>query len=166
MNSIRSTVYDGKPRTLYEVTCEVCGVVFWVPKHVLPSRRTCGRVCAAVVHSNSVAVECAFCGNAFKVAKSRLKGSQSGLKRIDNGQILPVVRYRDGKYTYRKRAFIAYGKRCDECGYDLYEEMLDVDHIDNDRSHNGIGNLRVLCVWCHALKTRRVPSHKAHGPMV
>jgi hypothetical protein len=35
-------------------------------------------------------------------------------------------------------------------------EMLDVDHIDNDRSNNELENLQILCVWCHSLKTRSV----------
>ena len=34
------------------------------------------------------------------------------------------------------------------------EELLDVHHIDSNRSHNDINNLAVLCVWCHAIVTR------------
>src|SRR5438876_2230962 len=41
--------------------------------------------------------------------------------------------------------------------------MLDVDHLDNDRTNNSLDNLRVVCVWCHALKTRGVPAHDWNG---
>ena len=69
-------------------------------------------------------------------------------------QILPIKHYKGGKTSYRVRAFREYGKKCKECGYDELEAMLDADHIDGNRSNNVIQNLQVLCVWCHAYKTR------------
>jgi len=33
-------------------------------------------------------------------------------------------------------------------------EVLEVHHIDRDRSHNSSGNLIILCPTCHALVTR------------
>lgn len=38
--------------------------------------------------------------------------------------------------------------------------MLDADHVNGDRSNSKKGNLQVLCVWCHALKTRKVQYHE------
>jgi hypothetical protein len=32
--------------------------------------------------------------------------------------------------------------------------MLDVDHIDGNRTNHDLSNLQVLCVWDHACKTR------------
>lgn len=37
--------------------------------------------------------------------------------------------------------------------------MLDVDHIDSNRSNAALSNLQILCIWCHALKTRGVEAH-------
>ena len=34
--------------------------------------------------------------------------------------------------------------------------MLDVHHVDGIRQNNHPDNLEVLCVWCHALKTRKI----------
>jgi len=66
--------------------------------------------------------------------------------------------YAEGSKSYRKRAFRYYGKNCEnpECpiGIPIPEEMLDVDHIDSNRERNCKENLQVLCVWCHAVKTR------------
>lgn len=63
-----------------------------------------------------------------------------------------------GIHTYRTRA-LRQNKACVKCGYSHDVRMLDVDHVDGNRKNNDIGNLQVLCVWCHALKTRRVEEH-------
>lgn len=41
--------------------------------------------------------------------------------------------------------------------------MLDVHHLDSDRSNGLPENLLVLCVWCHALETRRIKPHEWVG---
>jgi hypothetical protein len=65
--------------------------------------------------------------------------------------------------TYRARAFKEHGSFCDWCGYASDIKMLDVDHIDSNRKNNKIENLQVLCVWCHASKTRKVKWHPWNG---
>ncbi len=70
--------------------------------------------------------------------------------------------WKNGKASYRKRAIKKYGLKCsnENCimKIDIPEIMYDVDHIDCDRENNKIENLQILCVWCHALKTRKVDS--------
>lgn len=68
-----------------------------------------------------------------------------------------------GSGSYRKAALRAYGEKCgnDKCeiysnGIKVDVNMLDVHHIDGDRSNNRLDNLKVLCVWCHAKHTRGV----------
>ena len=70
--------------------------------------------------------------------------------------------WKGGYTSYRKQALRYYGSTCsnDACpiriaSIDIPEALLDVDHINPDRSDNSIENLQVLCVWCHAIKTRR-----------
>lgn len=41
------------------------------------------------------------------------------------------------------------GKKCERCGYDLYE-ILHVHHIDRNRDNNVLNNLELLCPNCHA----------------
>lgn len=64
---------------------------------------------------------------------------------------------------YRKKALREYEAKCfntsceiKKAGIEIPTSMLDIDHIDSDRSNNKIENLQPLCVWCHALKTRKV----------
>jgi hypothetical protein len=69
--------------------------------------------------------------------------------------------WKDGSGSYRERAKKEYGEYCSNptcpikgAAISIPRELLDVDHIDNNRSNNDIQNLQVLCVWCHAIKTR------------
>ena len=43
---------------------------------------------------------------------------------------------------------------------DIPEKLLDVHHVDGDRSNNDVSNLVVLCVWCHAKVTRGIEDLK------
>ena len=68
----------------------------------------------------------------------------------------------NGGTGYRVRALRHYGRKCtnESCSLRVIglmdERMLDVHHRDKNRRHNEISNLEVLCVWCHAKKTRGV----------
>lgn len=68
----------------------------------------------------------------------------------------------NGRYDYRQRAVKQYGIACANkncpikaAGIEIPERMVDVDHINENRADNDIENLQVLCIWCHANKTRR-----------
>lgn len=64
-------------------------------------------------------------------------------------------------YCYRERALRLRGHQCENprcpiSNIEIPVKMLDVHHIDGNRKNNSLENLRILCVWCHALKTRNV----------
>ena len=43
--------------------------------------------------------------------------------------------------------------KCEECGFSyLGSALIQVHHIDQDKSNNEISNLQVLCAKCHGLK--------------
>ena len=56
--------------------------------------------------------------------------------------------YKNGKTSYRRLAFIHYKACCRVCGYDK-EPVLQVHHIDKDRSNNELDNLVILCPTHH-----------------
>ena len=162
---IVSDQYDGKPRRLYPVCCENCGQTFYVPAHVRAKRRFCSRACSSKNGLRRVQATCSVCGTEFerrdrpsRISKSSLEFCSRKCKdlaqRLDSGVDLQPSHYKDGNAAYRQRALRHYGAKCSVCGYSESPQMLDVDHIDNDRANNAIKNLQVVCVWCHALKTR------------
>jgi 5-methylcytosine-specific restriction endonuclease McrA len=47
------------------------------------------------------------------------------------------------------RALERAGFQCESCGYDKIRGVLEIHHIDGDRSNNKMSNLSVLCPTCH-----------------
>lgn len=160
-----SSEYDDHPRVLFKVPCKGCSKELWLPKHVLTQGRYCSKPCFLKFRvTKSRNVECARCKAPVFVRASRIKQSKSGLffcsKQCKDasqgiGGLIALDVYGTGACSYRARALKAFGAKCKICGYLEKVKMLDVDHIDSNRGNNVIENLQVLCVWCHAEKTRR-----------
>ena len=53
-------------------------------------------------------------------------------------------------FNYRKLAFDTYDPVCAHCGFGI-PAVLEVAHIDCDRSTNDISNLVILCPNCHKM---------------
>ena len=117
---------------------------------------------------------CHTCGSSFERIQSHtgFATTKSGLYFCSRackdtaqqiGGDIQLDRYTDGKHRYRKRALRDNGRVCEDCGYDEDDQMLDVHHEDGDRGNNKISNLKVVCVWCHALITRKVEVHAWNG---
>ena len=70
--------------------------------------------------------------------------------------ITPVVKKVPKHINYRKLAFSLLPNQCLICGYKTIKNLLDVDHINCNREDNRIQNLQILCVMCHAMKTRGI----------
>lgn len=73
---------------------------------------------------------------------------------------------------YKGAAFKKYGRKCQnkDCVVssviEIPDKMFDIDHIIPrcEGGKNNVENLQVLCVWCHALKTRGVDLAKKLSP--
>lgn len=61
----------------------------------------------------------------------------------NNGQ------YKNSSSNYRNIAKNNLSKKCNRCSYNKYTEVLEVHHIDRNRSNNDIKNLEYLCPTCH-----------------
>lgn len=169
---IWSDEYDGRRRKLYPHVCELCETVTYVPKNRLRDRRYCSTRCAQLGQRKRVGLVCAHCGKEFERAASKDgRYTKSGLtfcsrsckdnaQRIGGLTEIQPSHYGSGIRNYRIKALRQERPRCAECGYDEYIEMLDVHHRDGKRDNNFLENLEVLCVWCHARRTRGVPRHR------
>lgn len=121
-------------------------------------RNFCSPECLYDSQNKSQSVNCSNCEREVVRKKSEIKKSKSGRffcnRRCSNGF---NNRYRTGKShpnyngtksRYRERALAYYGEQCIICGYGV-RHILEVHHIDKDRSNNELNNLAVLCPTHH-----------------
>lgn len=152
-------------RILMKQGCSACSKIYYTRKH--NPAKYCSKDCQYA--SNRVELKCGYCEKQFIRKKSNLVNSRSGIyfcsreckdlaQRLESGltDIYPA-HYGNGNgiYNYREKAFSGLPIKCNKCGYDEIEKMLDVHHKDGNRTNNTIDNLEILCVWCHALETRK-----------
>lgn len=57
--------------------------------------------------------------------------------------------YGTGVTRYRTKAFDAMPAACIDCGYDNHASVLEVHHLDGDRSNPNNENLVIVCPTCH-----------------
>jgi hypothetical protein len=173
---IISKEYDGQSRKLYKVNCVQCNNTLFRPKHLIIKRlQFCTPECSSAYQArNRIDCICAQCKVSFKRPQSKIEISKSGLQfcsreckdtaqRIGGIEEIMPEHYGIGEYSYRSRALYFYGECCKKCNYDDDLRMLDVHHKDGNRGNNILENLEVLCVWCHAMETRKVAQHNWTG---
>lgn len=154
-----------KPKKL-TTDCKACKIEFITTAQNI--KRGNGNFCSAKCRylSFKESYECSFCNITFIATKARRAKSKTSnhfcsnsckykaASSLDNAYMTGPKVKSMGDTTYRNRAFNFLDKKCSCCNYSEYIELLDVDHIDGDRKNNDIVNLQILCVKCHALKTR------------
>lgn len=101
--------------------------------------------------------ECAHCGKEIYRRPSEVAKNISGkfyCSRECGNIAKNQFREESGEWlnshsSYRKRAFQEYPHKCLVCGWNEDERILEVHHIDENREHNEIENLCILCPTCH-----------------
>lgn len=129
----------------------------------------CDRKCHALWQVKAKEYRCFLCRKSFTRTPSEVRWNKVFCSRhcatIYNNKVIRTganhPNWNGGKGSYRSRALRYYGKKCMgiTCPFlrsrmKVPEFMLDVDHINCDRSDNRMKNLQVLCAWCHTKKTR------------
>ena len=159
-------------RTLHRTTCSQCGKAVYRRKSQIANgdKFTCSRKCWGHSRMTGKEVPCTTCGKlTYKQPSALLATTNHFCSLTCASTFNNSSKYADGEHpnyttgygSYRARALKHYGHKCmnPDCklaNLDIDVKMLDVDHINNNRSDNKLENLRVLCVWCHAEKTRKI----------
>jgi hypothetical protein len=167
-NSELSIIQNGRRRRAIRCICDNCGKSFLKSKTQVKNKLEeekyfCSNKCQGLYSRKRILIKCDKCGNKFELKKSQLKASKSELhfcsrkckdeaQRTENS-ILKIKHYTNGSSIYQAIAYRNYGKICSNCGYDEFEEGLEVHHIDGNRNNNDLDNLIVLCGRCHNLIT-------------
>lgn len=160
-------IESGRVRPAEEIECDSCHTTFLKRVDRIKEKNYCTRQCSSVSQRIRDKAECATCGDSFDRTPSKLKNSRSGVnfcsrkckdigQRICNG----IVDIHPDHYgitdNYRNIAFRVFPRKCGHCSYDAHPELVEVHHIDSDRSNNDISNLAVLCTLCHRAITLKI----------
>ena len=102
-------------------------------------------------------VLCAFCGKEIYRRKKDIEKNISGYfycsrecgNKHKNQLRKQSGEWEEGTTNYRNRAMETYEHKCFCCGWNEDERILEVHHIDENRSNNKISNLCLLCPTCH-----------------
>lgn len=119
---------------------------------------------------NKVLCTCDYCGKQYYLSESRANKSdfhfccrecKDKAQSLRSGPRFDELRPEhfgtsNGLTCYRKRAFQEYEHKCAICGWNEDEDVLEVHHIDENREHNEVSNLIILCPTCH----RKLTTHK------
>lgn len=138
-------------KTKVKIKCNTCGYEWEIsPVSILYPKDYSFRGCPECKYA---LCECEYCHKTFKRLKSELSEQNFCSRECGN-------RYKNINTTnlidslaYRRNAFNAYEHKCDICGWDKDERVMEVHHLDENRSNNHIDNLRILCPICHKYLT-------------
>lgn len=146
-----------------KTNCVVCLKEFTTCSYNL--RKGNGKYCSVDCRyaSSRKKVNCSFCGKELTKRKSKKakhffcnnECKYNAAASLQHEYATGPEQKDKGVNTYRKRALRLLENKCSRCGYNEHKELLDVDHIDGNRQNNKIENLQILCVMCHAKKTRK-----------
>lgn len=160
-------------RKVYKGTCHFCNDITWKRKDFFDKngRVFCSKICQSKSQRTGIETNCATCNKKIRKVPSEIKRSKTGNMycnkscAVSNNNRLFKQAENHPNWngnSYRKLALESYGEKCQKifCPISLASinipvNMLDVHHKDSNRKNNQLENLEVLCVWCHALETRK-----------
>lgn len=56
------------------------------------------------------------------------------------------------KRKYREERLKIANNKCEKCGWNMVKSVLNVHHIDRNRTNNKLENLIILCPNCHSIE--------------
>lgn len=105
---------------------------------------------------NRIMLKCAYCGKEIEKVPSDMKKNKSGYfycckehGNLHKNQLRKESGEWDNSLSYRQKALEIFPHKCDICGWNEDERILEVHHVDENRNNNKIDNLVILCPTCH-----------------
>lgn len=151
--------------TFVDVSCSYCGKSYkrtlqkFNSRNKLGGKMYCSQECQSKGQCSGGYVPCAYCGKVVYKTISKLMSSKSrdtfcsrscsasAHNKLRFGESHP--NFTTGAGSYRTRALKVGYNKCSTCGWNEDPRILEVHHIDENRSNNLIENLIILCPNCH-----------------
>lgn len=138
--------------------CKICSEIFTHISSRANKAKYCSRKCyhKSQIGKGLTTFLCRHCGNQFldSLSRERKYCSRKCTQKNRKETFKP-------SFTTVRKAMLSRDmiKKCDNCGYNEYTEILGIHHIDRNRKNNSKENLQVLCPTCHSLAHRKHISH-------
>ena len=147
---------------MVKLNCNACKQDFQIPNSEYKRTKDknknfyCSRKCFQQFHLKKQEVCCSSCEKIFLKKHSEILKSLnhfcsrscsisfSNKKRLGSNH----PNWKDTPNQYREKALRNYEQKCFFCNYNIVE-VLQVHHIDHNRSNNKLDNLVLLCPTCH-----------------
>lgn len=134
--------------------CFICGKAFQVIYHRVNVAKYCSQKCyhKSMKGRGNITVKCQTCEREFRISPSRIHRKKFCSKICY--AIWDCTRPSRSPYPNnirRKLGRMGIVTKCSTCGYSSHPEILEIHHIDHDRSNNQWDNLTVICPNCHKL---------------
>lgn len=151
-------------KTKVKVKCKICGHEWELsPASIMPKPAS-KHTFSGCPRCKYETVECAWCHTKYLKLKSELARNKSGYvycsKECGNRHKNALITQLKDGTNYRRNAMLYYSHKCAICGWDEDERVLEVHHLDEDRTNNKIENLRILCPICHKKLTLHLYSYQ------
>lgn len=160
-------IYINK-RTPVAVKCKKCGYEWNIsPASLCPSatREYHFKGCSECKYEY---VNCAYCNKEIKRLKSHLNtisGYVYCSRECGNRHKAQLAKRNDSS-SYRRNAFEYYDHKCAICDWNEEVSLLEVHHIDEDRTNNALNNLVILCPICHKKLTMHLYSLTENNKLI
>lgn len=151
---------QGQRRTAIEVECHKCNAKYLTSKS--RPKKYCSQSCFSKDKMDRVKLKCDWCDIEFERKRGSLNNSKSGKRfcqrtckdaaqRMGGVQEIMPEHYGTRELHYREVFIASPGAKfeCRRCGYDEFESVVEIHHLDHDRNNNSIENLVPLCCNCH-----------------
>jgi len=141
--------YKRKPNT----KCCVCNKEVYRRPGVIKSNKS-GVYCSSACYGKSCRNEhpCLVCKEPILAGAHKKTCNRSCANRYRAGIRYKIGRPKDKVKTQlalKKRLFVKRGRVCEVCGH-TNVKILQLHHIDRNRTNNNFKNLQILCPNCHA----------------
>ena len=134
------------------IKCVVCSKeIYRRPKQIEQTggRAYCSNVCFGKACRKELS--CVVCGKLILAGLNKKTCSRACANKNRQG-----IKYHTGskkdkvksQQAIKMRLILERGKSCERCGYDKFE-ILQVHHINRDRTNNDLRNLELICPNCH-----------------
>lgn len=151
-------------KTKVRVRCKVCGFEWEICPSIIMPNTMSQHSFSGCPNCKYEEVECKWCHKKIRRLKSELLKNPNSFrycsKDCANKHKNSLVYCEVDGSNYRRNAFIVYPHKCDICGWNEDERILEVHHLDENRKNNKIENLRILCPICHKKITLHLYSYE------